>query len=146
MKDPGKNGMEDDMEIIVMILGFLLLGFLSAVLSLYNKNPYVKLFNDIWGREDDEQTAARVGRGFVFGLLFPFVFVGVVFGLIALIIFIIIAGIIAALFYVAVEIINRVLPVELIGETVMGFLAKAGVRIPAPPACSDQGADAPPQS
>ncbi len=115
-------------------IGFIFLGFLSALLSYYNKNLYVKVFNDIWGREEDENVAARVGRGFYYGLFFPIYFLLVIFGLISLIIFVIIAGIIAALIYVMVWVTEKILPHEILGNVMISIFNKLDIKGPAKPA------------
>lgn len=56
---------------IIKLIGMIALGLVSAALSYYNKNFYVRVFNDILGREEEEDVAARVGRGFFYGFFFP---------------------------------------------------------------------------
>lgn len=117
-------------ELIAMIV----LGILSAILSYYNKNYYVRIFNDILGREEDERTAARVGRGFWYGFFFPWYFLLLVTGLICLIAFLIVAGIIAAIVFVVVWITEKILPDESIGGLLVNLFGKIGLKgAPAPP-------------
>jgi uncharacterized BrkB/YihY/UPF0761 family membrane protein len=125
--------MEDRMFLLKPI-GFILLGFLSALLSYYGKNFYVKVINDIWGREEYDKAAPRVGRGFIYGLLFPIYFALVAFGLISLLVFVIIAGIIAAIIFVGVWVTETILPHELIGNLVISIFNKLDIRGPATPA------------
>ena len=80
---------------ILKLIAMIVLGVLSAALTYYNKNYYVRVFDDILGREDEKSTAAKLGRSFVYGFLFPIYFVLLVAGLVALIAFLIVAGIIA---------------------------------------------------
>ncbi len=114
-------------------IGIILLGFLSALLSYYGKNYYVKIINDIWGKEEYEKAAPRVGRGFIYGLLFPIYFMLVGLGLISLIAFVIIAGIIAAIIFVFVWVTETILPHELIGNLVIYVFDKLDIRGPAAP-------------
>ncbi len=109
-------------------IGCILLGFLSAMLSYYNRNLYVKFIDDIWGREEEESVASKVGRGFIYGLLFPLFFVLLLIGLIVLVIFVVIAGIIAALVLVAVWITEKLLPNQLIGNAVISIFHKLDIK------------------
>lgn len=114
------------------LIGVIVLGILSGLLSFYNKNYYVKIFNDILGKEEDPNTAIRVGRGFIYGVLFPVYFALLVFGLVALVCFLIVAGIIAAIIFVLVWVTEKILPNQWIGSIVLGLFEKAGVKEKAP--------------
>jgi hypothetical protein len=118
--------MEDTM--ILKLIGMIALGILSGALSYYNKNFYVRVFDDILGREQEENTAARVGRGFFYGFLFPIYFILLLTGLVFLVAFLIVAGIIAAIVFVLVWITEKVLPNELAGNLLIGLLEKIGLR------------------
>ncbi|MGC8660051.1 MAG: hypothetical protein ACP5U1_13360, partial [Desulfomonilaceae bacterium] len=76
-------------------IGMIILGIISGGLSYYRKNFFVNIFDDILGREEDEDVVSRVGRGFFYGFFFPFYFLLLLAGLAALVSFIISAGIIA---------------------------------------------------
>lgn len=117
---------------LLKAVGFIFLGLLSALLSYYNKNFYVKVFNDIWGREEDENVAARVGRGFYYGFFFPIYFMLLIFGLICLVIFVIIAGVIAAIIFVLVWATEKILPHELAGNIIISIFNKLDIKGPAP--------------
>ncbi len=111
-------------ELIVMIV----LGFLSAALTAYNKNYYVRIFDDILGREEEGKLSERLGRGFVYGFLFPIYFILVVSLLIALVAFLIIAGIIAAIIFVLVWITEKIIPNMWLGNIVEAIFDKIGIR------------------
>lgn len=120
---------------LLKLIGMIVLGLISAALSYYNKNYYVRVFNDILGREEDEGAAARAGRGFFYGFLFPIYFVLLLSGLAALISFLIVAGIIAAIVFVLVWVTEKILPNEWIGGLCLQLFDKIGLRGPvAPPA------------
>jgi uncharacterized BrkB/YihY/UPF0761 family membrane protein len=121
------------MHILVDLLAMVVLGLLSALLSYYNKNFYVKVFNDIWGRDEEESVAAKVGRGFFYGFLFPVYFSLIVFGLITLLIFLIVAGIVAAIVFILVWITDNILPLSLAGDVLLNIFEKFGLRKPVPP-------------
>jgi len=111
------------LKLIVMIV----LGTLSGILSYYNKNFYVRVFDDILGREQDENTAVKVGRGFFYGFLFPIYFALLLTGLICLIAFLIAAGIIAAIVFVLVWVTEKILPNESVGSLLIGLFEKIGL-------------------
>lgn len=115
---------------LLKLIGMIVLGLISAALSYYNKNYYVRVFNDILGREEDEGAAAGVGRGFFYGFLFPIYFVLLLAGLAALISFLIVAGIIAAIIFVLVWVTEKILPNEWIGGLVIQLFEKVGIRGP----------------
>lgn len=118
---------------ILKLIAMIVLGILSGILSYYNKNYYVRVFDDILGREQEENAAARVGRGFFYGFLFPIYFALLLTGFIFLIAFLIVAGIIAAIVFVLVWITEKILPNESFGELLRGLFEKAGLRGAVPP-------------
>jgi hypothetical protein len=117
---------------ILKLIAMIVLGILSGILSFYNKNYYVKIFNDILGKEDEQAAAARVGRGFLYGFFFPVYFVLLLFGLVALAVFLIIAGIIAAIIFVIVWVSEKLLPHEWFGGLLLSLLEKVGIKQKAP--------------
>lgn len=116
------------MSTFTMLIGMIILGILSALLSYYKKNYYVRVFNDILGKEEDDNTAAKVGRGFWYGFWFLIYFSLLLTGLICLIAFLIVAGIIAAIVFVLVWISEKILPNELAGNILVGLFEKVGLR------------------
>lgn len=119
---------------VFKLIGMIFLGILSGILSYYNKNYYVRVFNDIMGTEEDDKPEVRVGRGFLYGFFFPIYFVLIVIGLIALVAFLITAGIIAAIIFVLVWITEKILPHEFFGKPLLNLFAKLGLRPPVAPA------------
>lgn len=120
------------LKLIVMIV----LGILSAALSYYRRNYYVRVFDDILGKEEDENTTTRVGRGFIYGFFFPVYFVLLLGGLIALIWFLIVAGVIVAITFVIVWVTEKILPFDWFGNTLVGLfksLGLSGTEASAPP-------------
>jgi hypothetical protein len=117
-----------------MLLGFIVLGLISAILSYYNKNYYVGVFNDILGKEEDERVITRVGRGFLYGFFFPVYFSLIFVGLCALLGFLVVAGIIAAIVFVMVWVTENILPHEWFGNLILKLYQKIGFGEPAPPA------------
>jgi hypothetical protein len=115
---------------IAYLIGMLVLGILSALLSYYGKNYYVRVFDDILGREDDEKLSARVGRGFLYGFFFPAYFFLLGLGLIALLMFLIVAGIIAAIIFVIVWITEKILPHGWFGDILEACFSKIGLSSP----------------
>jgi hypothetical protein len=111
----------------------IVLGVLSAALTYYNKNYYVRVFDDILGRDEEKSTAAKLGRSFVYGFLFPIYFVLLVAGLIALIAFLIVAGIIAGVAFVLVWVTEKIIPHEPVGDATHWFLSKIGITGRRPP-------------
>jgi hypothetical protein len=128
---------------LLKLLGMIFLGILSGILSYYNKNYYVQVFNDIMGAEEDEKPEARVGRGFLYGFFFPIYFVLIVIGLIALVAFLITAGIIAAVIFVLVWMTEKVLPHEFFGKPLLGLFARLGLKPPFVPAPVQPQGDTP---
>ena len=114
------------MTTILMLIGMIVLGIASALLSYYKRNYYVRIFNDILGKEEDDDVTARVGRGFWYGFWFPIYFSLLITGLIALIAFLIVAGIIAAIVFIVVWITEKILPSAAIGSFLMGVFQKIG--------------------
>jgi hypothetical protein len=128
-------------KLIVMIL----LGFLSAALTAYNKNYYVRVFDDILGIDEEGEPAQRLGRAFVYGFLFPVYLLLVILLLIALVSFLISAGIIAAIIFVLVWITEKILPNASIGNIVESVLDKVGIRCVQPePAAAPASTPMPP--
>jgi hypothetical protein len=116
----------------VKLLVMIVLGLLSAALSLHRKNYYLRIFDDILGRDEDDKPAVKAGRAFIYGFLFPVYFALVLLGLIVLAAFLVIAGIIAAIIFVLVWITEKIIPHETVGDVVLGFLSKIGVSASAP--------------
>jgi hypothetical protein len=113
---------------ILELIAMIVLGFLSAALTAYNKNYYVRVFDDILGREEEGKVTERLGRSFVYGFLFPIYFILVVWLLIALIAFLIAAGIIAAIIFVLVWITEKIIPNIWLGSVVEAIFDKIGIR------------------
>lgn len=127
---------------LLKLIGMIVLGLISAALSYYNKNYYVRVFNDILGREEDEGAAARAGRGFFYGFLLPIYFVLLLLGLAALIAFLVAAGIIAAIIFVLVWITEKILPNDWVGGVCIQLFEKVGLRGPVvPPAPVSEGTE-----
>lgn len=114
------------------LIGMIVLGLLSAALSYYKKNYYVRAFDDILGREEDEKAETRIGRGFLYGFFFPIYFGLLLVALIALIAFLIAAGIIAAVIFVIVWVTEKILPHDWFGNLVGGLFKSVGLKGPAP--------------
>lgn len=112
--------------IIVKLIAMIVLGLLSAALSYYRKNYYLRIFDDIIGREEDDRTTVKLGRAFIYGFLFPVYFGLALAGLIALIAFLVIAGIIAAIIFAVVWITEKLLPHAWFGELALGLFEKLG--------------------
>ncbi len=110
------------------LIAMILLGFVSAALSHYDKNYYVRVFDDILGREEDKKAETRVGRGFIYGFFFIPYFYLLVVGLLALIIFLIVAGIVAAIVFVIVWITEKLLPHDWFGGLCLSFFDKIGLK------------------
>jgi hypothetical protein len=128
--------MEEDM-FLMKLIGMIVLGLLSAALSFYKKNLYVRAIDDIMGREEDEKSETRVGRGFLYGFFFPVYFCLLLTGLAALIAFLIVAGIIAAVIFVLVWVTEKILPHDWFGNIVRGLFFSVGIKGPAPSSPSD---------
>ncbi|MFH0825391.1 MAG: hypothetical protein V2B18_21780 [Pseudomonadota bacterium] len=113
--------------VIVKLLGMIVLGLLSAILSYYNKNYYVRVFDDILDRTSDGTVSARVGRGFIYGFFFPIYFALLFGGLVSLIAFVIVAGIIAAVIFVIVFVSEKILPHEWLGDICQSLFRPIGI-------------------
>ncbi len=110
------------------LIGMIALGLISAGLSYYKKNYFVNLFNDILGKDEDEDAATRVGRGFIYGFLFPIYFCLLLSGLAVLISFLIGAGIIAGIVFIMVWLTEKILPQKLLGGYVVTLFNKIGLK------------------
>ncbi len=110
------------------LIGMIILGIVSGILSYYKKNFFVNIFDDILGREEDEDTAMRVGRGFFYGFFFPLYFFLLLAGLAALVSFLISAGIIAAIVFVLVWVTEKILPQKWVGEVCLSLFKKVGLK------------------
>lgn len=124
-------------DLFIMIL----LGILSGALSFYKKNYYVGVFNDILGRDEEEEPATRVGRGFLYGFFFPVYFLLLLIGIGLLIAFLILAGIIAAVVFVLVWVTEKLLPHDGFGSILISLFEKLGLKgapVPAPVAETSQ--------
>ncbi len=108
------------------LIAMIVLGMLSAALSYYRKNYFVSIFDDILGKEEDENDKVRVGRGFIYGFLFPIYFVSLLIGAVVLAGFLIIAGIVAAIVFVLVWITEK-LPHERLGLVIEGLFDRIGL-------------------
>jgi hypothetical protein len=117
-------------KMIWKLIGMIVLGLLSAALSYYRKNYYVRAFDDIMGREEEDKTDTRIGRGFLYGFFFPVYFVLLLSGLGALISFLIVAGIIAAIIFVIVWVTEKILPHEWFGTLIRGLFDRVGIKGP----------------
>ena len=111
---------------ILGLIAMIILGILSAALSYRKKNYYLRVFDDILGREGDEKLQTRVGRGFIYGFFFPIYFVFLLGGLIALVLFLIVAGIVAAIVFVLVWISEKLLPHDWFGEIMFRLFESIG--------------------
>ena len=112
------------------LIGMIILGIISGGLSYYRKNFFVNIFDDILGREEDEDVVIRVGRGFFYGFFFPFYFLLLLAGLAALVSFIISAGIVATIVFILVWLTEKVLPRKWIGTTCISIFRKVGLKGP----------------
>jgi hypothetical protein len=115
-------------KMIWKLIGMIVLGLLSALLSYYKKNYYVRAFDDILGREEDDKTEVRVGRGFLYGFFFPVYFVLLLTALVALISFLILAGIMAAIIFVIVWVTEKILPHAWFGNLVGSLFQTLGLK------------------
>jgi hypothetical protein len=122
------------MMILKNLIVMILLGLLSAALSYYGKNYYVRVFDDILGREEDKNPETRVGRGFIYGFFFVWYFVLVLLGLGLLIALLIVAGVAAAIVFVIVWITEKILPQDWFGGLCLWLFDKVGLKGNLPPA------------
>ncbi len=116
------------MTIFWYLIAMIILGILGAALSLYGKNYYLQVFDDILGREEDEKVETRLGRGFIYGFFFPIYFCLLLGGVVALVAFLIVAGIIAAIVFVLVWVSEKLLPHEWFGGIMLGLFEKIGLK------------------
>ncbi|MGC8603138.1 MAG: hypothetical protein ACP5VS_05550 [Desulfomonilaceae bacterium] len=129
------------------LIGMIILGLVSGVLSYYRKNFFVNIFDDILGREETTDNVIKVGRGFFYGFFFPFYFLLLLAGLAALISFIISAGIIAAIVFILVWVTEKILPQKWVGEICLSLFKKIGLKgseSPDDPCCTIQSDIYPP--
>ncbi|MCA1960254.1 MAG: hypothetical protein LDL33_05625 [Desulfomonile sp.] len=115
------------MTTIIGLVLMIILGILSAALSHYRRNYYLRVFDDIMGREEDDRSAVKLGRAFIYGFLFPLYFALAVLGIIALVAFLVVAGIIAAIIFVFVWVTEKLLPYEWFGDLMLGLFQKLGL-------------------
>ncbi|MGD9817676.1 MAG: hypothetical protein AB7V04_03150 [Desulfomonilaceae bacterium] len=130
------------------LIGMIILGLVSAGLSYYKKNYFVNLFNDILGKDEDEDAATRVGRGFIYGFLFPVYLMLLLAGLGVLISFLIGAGIVAGIVFVLVWGTEKLLPQKWLGGFIIPLFNKIGMRgakSEPTPSCTVQSDIYPPQ-
>ncbi len=118
---------------ILKLVGMIILGVLSAALSYYNRNYFVRVFDDILGREEEENTETKLGRGFIYGFLFPVYFVLLLAGLIALLTFLVAAGILAGIAFVLIWVTEKILPKDAVGALVKSVFDKIGLKGPKQP-------------
>jgi len=111
-------------KLILMIV----LGLLSAALTYFNKNYYVRIFDDIVGREEDDRMTVKLGRSFVYGFLFPIYFVLLLAGAVALIGFLVVGGIAAGIAFVLVWATEKIVPHEWVGGIIENLFGKLGIR------------------
>jgi len=113
---------------ILMLIAMIILGVLGAALSHYKANYYLRVVDDILGREEDEKPETRLGRGFIYGFLFPIYFVLLLSGLLALVAFLIVVGIIAAVVFVMVWVSEKILPHDWFGDIMLKLFEKTGLK------------------
>ena len=113
---------------ILMLIAMIILGVLGAALSHYKANYYLRVVDDILGREEDEKPETCLGRGFIYGFLFPIYFVLLFSGLLALVAFLIIVGIIAAVVFVMVWVSEKILPHDWFGDITLKLFEKIGLK------------------
>ena len=98
-----------------------------------------------------------MGRGFIYGFLFPIYFILLLWGVVALVAFLIVAGIIAAIVFVMVWVSEKLLPHEWFGESCFGSLkrwvkgavvpveqTKTVIPVPSEPVATEQPSPPPP--
>jgi hypothetical protein len=111
-------------KLILMIV----LGLLSAALTYFNKNYYVRIFDDIVGREEDDRMTVKLGRSFVYGFLFPIYFVLLLWGAVALVAFLVVGGIVAGIAFVLVWATEKIVPHEWLGGIIESLFGRFGTR------------------
>lgn len=112
--------------IIWYLIAMIILGILGATLSHYKANYYLRVVDDILGREEDEKPETRLGRGFIYGFLFPIYFILLLWGIAALVAFLIVAGIVAAIVFVMVWVSEKILPHDWFGHIMLRLFEKMG--------------------
>ncbi len=110
------------------LIAMIILGILGAALSHYKANYYLRVVDDILGREEDEKVETRLGRGFIYGFLFPIYFALLLLGVIALAVFLIVAGVVAAIVFVMVWITEKLLPHDWFGDIMLRLFEKIGLK------------------
>jgi hypothetical protein len=115
------------MSVIIKLIGMVILGLLSAVLTHHKKNYYVRTFDDILGKEPDPSETNRLGRGFVYGFFFPVYFVLFIVGLVSLVVFLIIGAICGAIAFVLIYLTEKIIPTLWLGGLVESLLTKMGI-------------------
>ena len=113
---------------ILKLIATIVLGLISAALAYYNKNYFVRVFDDIIGREEEDTLAVKMGRSFVYGFLFPVYFVLFLWGAILLVICLIVGAIVAGIVFVLVWITEKVIPHEGLGSLILGVFTRVGLR------------------
>ena len=74
------------MALLGWLIFMIVLGLISAALSFYNKNYFVRVFDDVIGREEEDTVAVKLGRGFVYGFLFTVYLALLVWGAVILLV------------------------------------------------------------
>ncbi len=114
--------------VIWYLIAMIILGILGAALSHYRANHYLRVVDDILGREEDEKLETRLGRGFIYGFFFPIYFILLLSGVLVLVAFLIIVGIIAAVVFVMVWVSEKILPHDWFGDIMVRLFEKIGLR------------------
>jgi hypothetical protein len=114
--------------ILWYLIAMIILGILGAALSHYKANYYLRVVDDILGREEDEKPETRLGRGFIYGFFFPIYFVLLLSGVVVLVAFLIIVGIIAAVVFVMVWVSEKILPHDWFGDIMLKLFEKMGLK------------------
>jgi hypothetical protein len=114
--------------IIWYLIAMIILGILGAALSHYKANYYLGVVDDILGREEDEKPETRLGRGFIYGFLFPIYFFLLLVGVLVLVAFLIVAGVVAAIVFVMVWVSEKLLPHDWFGEIMLRLFEKIGLQ------------------
>jgi hypothetical protein len=110
------------------LIAMIILGILGAALSHRKANYYLRVVDDILGREEDEKRETRLGRGFIYGFLFPIYFVLLLSGIVFLVAFLIVAGIVAAIIFVMVWVSEKILPYDWFGDIMVRLFEKIGLK------------------
>jgi hypothetical protein len=114
--------------ILWYLIAMIILGILGASLSHYKANYYLRVVDDILGREEDEKLETRLGRGFIYGFLFPIYFILLICGIVVLVAFLIFAGIVAAIVFVMVWVSEKILPHNWFGDIMRRLFEKIGLK------------------